>query len=38
VAQSVLDLYYWHSQRLPWVQLADGLPRHPEFPPLEQGT
>lgn len=31
-------LHYWDSQRLPWVQPADGLPRHPEFPPLEQGT
>ena len=28
-------LHYWESRRLPWLQLADGLPRHPEFPPSE---
>lgn len=26
-------LHYWESRRLPWLQLADGLPRHAEFPP-----
>lgn len=26
-------LHYWDSKRLPWVQVADGLPRYPEFPP-----
>ena len=28
-------LHYWDSRRLPWVHLADELPRHPELPPLE---
>lgn len=27
------SFHYWESKRLPWLQLADGLPRHPEFPP-----
>lgn len=26
-------LHFWESQRLPWLQVADGLPRYPEFPP-----
>jgi hypothetical protein len=26
-------LHYWDSKRLPWLEIADGLPRHPEFPP-----
>ena len=26
-------LHYWESKRLPWLQLADDLPRFPEFPP-----
>jgi hypothetical protein len=26
-------LHYWDSRRLPWLKLADGLPRHPELPP-----
>ena len=26
-------LHYWDSKRLPWLQVADGLPRYPEFPP-----
>ena len=25
--------HYWESKRLPWLQLADELPRHAEFPP-----
>jgi hypothetical protein len=25
--------HYWDSQRLPWLQFADGLPRHAELPP-----
>jgi len=29
------SFHYWDSMRLPWVRLADALPRHPEFPPLE---
>ena len=28
-------LHYWDSKRLPWVEFADGLPRHAEFPPFE---
>lgn len=28
-------LHYWESKRLPWVQFADELPRHAEFPPFE---
>jgi hypothetical protein len=27
------SLHYWDSRRLPWLEIADGLPRHPEFPP-----
>jgi hypothetical protein len=27
------SLHYWESRRLPWLQLVDGLPRYPEFPP-----
>ena len=26
-------LHYWDSKRLPWVAVADGLPRYEEFPP-----
>jgi len=28
-------LHYWESKRLPWLHIADGLPRYPEFPPRE---
>lgn len=28
-------LHYWDSEHLSWVEFADGLPRHPEFPPTE---
>jgi hypothetical protein len=28
-------LHYWDSKRLPWVNFADDLPRHAEFPPFE---
>lgn len=28
-------LHYWESKRLPWLHIADGLPRYPEFPPQE---
>jgi len=28
-------LHYWDAKRLPWVQFADDLPKHPEFPPVE---
>jgi hypothetical protein len=28
-------LHYWDSKRLPWVNFADELPRHAEFPPFE---
>jgi hypothetical protein len=27
-------LHYWESKRLPWLRLADDLPRHAEFPPF----
>lgn len=27
--------HYWDDRRLPWVQFADRLPRHPGFPPTE---
>ena len=27
--------HYWESKRLPWLQVADHLPRYPEFPPTE---
>jgi hypothetical protein len=26
------SLHYWDSKRLPWVEFADTLPRHAEFP------
>ena len=29
------SLHYWESRRLPWLHLADGLPRYPEFPPTD---
>ena len=28
-------LHYWDSERLPWVEFADNLPRYAEFPPTE---
>lgn len=31
-------LHYWDSRRLPWLKLADGLPRHPGFPPAPVTT
>jgi len=31
------ELHYWHSRHLTWVEFADGLPRHPEFPPMDEG-
>lgn len=27
--------HYWDSKRLGWVEFADALPRHAEFPPIE---
>ncbi len=27
--------HYWDGERLPWLGIADGLPRHREFPPME---
>ena len=27
------QLHYWHGEHLYWAEFADGLPRHPEFPP-----
>jgi hypothetical protein len=29
------DFHYWESRRLRWVQFADALPRHAEFPPTD---
>ena len=31
----VPQFHYWHSKHLAWVEFADGLPRHPEFPPQD---
>jgi len=28
-------LHYWDSERQPWVEFADHLPRYAEFPPTE---
>ena len=28
-------LHYWDSERLPWAEFADHLPRYAEFPPTE---
>lgn len=30
----VPSLHYWHAEHLSWVEFADDLPRHPEFPPF----
>ena len=30
------EFHYWHSKHLSWAEFADELPRHAEFPPLEQ--
>ena len=30
------SLHYWDSKRLPWLQLADGLPSYAEFPPMDE--
>jgi hypothetical protein len=27
-------LHYWNSERLPWLHIADELPKLPEFPPV----
>jgi hypothetical protein len=27
--------HYWEAERLPWLHVADRLPRYPEFPPAE---
>ncbi|MBS0344051.1 MAG: GFA family protein [Proteobacteria bacterium] len=27
------QFHYWHSRHLAWAEFADGLPRHPGFPP-----
>lgn len=29
------DFHYWDSERLPWLKVDDGLPRHAGFPPVE---
>ncbi len=29
------ELHIWESRRLPWVKIADDLPRHHEVPPFE---
>lgn len=29
------SFHYWDSERLPWMQAADGLPRHAGFPPVD---
>lgn len=31
------ELHYWHARHLAWVEFADGLPRHQEFPPMGEG-
>ena len=28
-----LDFHYWYSNHLSWLEFADDLPKHPEFPP-----
>lgn len=28
------QFHYWEAERLPWLGIADGLPRHREFPPM----
>jgi hypothetical protein len=28
------QLHMWERKRLPWIELGDDLPRHPELPPL----
>ncbi len=29
------EFHYWEAKRLPWMVVADGLPRHAGFPPLD---
>lgn len=29
------ELHMWESERVPWLHVADGLPRHEGFPPME---
>jgi hypothetical protein len=29
------SFHYWESRRVAWLHLADDLPRHAEFPPIE---
>lgn len=31
------EMHIWETKRLPWLEIADGLPRHAEFPPLGDG-
>lgn len=31
------ELHYWYAEHLAWVELADGLPRHTEFPSIKNG-
>ena len=31
------DFHYWHAEHLAWAEFADGLPRHPGFPPMGDG-
>lgn len=28
--------HYWYARHLSWVRIDDGLPKHPEFPPLSE--
>jgi hypothetical protein len=34
-SQVAPTFHYWESRRLPWLHVADQLPRYPEFPPTE---
>lgn len=29
------QFHYWDDERLPWLRIDDGLPRHRQFPPME---
>jgi hypothetical protein len=31
------ELHYWYDEHLSWVEFQDGLPRHPQFPPMGDG-
>ena len=33
-SQIAPTFHYWDSRRIPWLKIADGLPRHAKLPPM----